>query len=103
LAVLAHILIAFLVPAWPVQELALPELTTTAEMLGLFICSLLTCTAADVILLVVKSAAAFAPVGQTSSAKSALPDFLMPQCSPTAKKPFGDVIVLFAISGYPSI
>jgi hypothetical protein len=48
-------------------------------------------------LLVVKTAAAFAPVGQTSSAKSDLPDFLMPQYRPAAQKPFGAVIVLFAM------
>ncbi|MBA7710314.1 hypothetical protein ES703_119254 [subsurface metagenome] len=102
-AVLAHILIAFLIPTWPVQQLALPELTTTAEMFRLFICSLLTCTAADVILLVVKTAAAFAPAGQTSSAKSALPDFLIPQLTPAAKKPLGTVIVLFAIYKIPEL
>jgi len=31
-AVSEHILIAFLIPARPVQALALPELTTTADM-----------------------------------------------------------------------
>jgi hypothetical protein len=48
--------------------------------------------------LVVKTAAAFAPVGQTISPKSSLPDFFIPQYSPAAKNPFGDVTVLFVIS-----
>jgi sorbitol-specific phosphotransferase system component IIBC len=59
---------------------------------------LLTSTAADTILLVVKTAAAFAPAGQTISAKSALPDFLIPQATPTAKNPCGLIIVSFLIS-----
>jgi hypothetical protein len=88
---------AFLIPARPVQAFALPELTTTAETLGLFTWFLQTVTAAETILLVVKTAAAFAPVGQTSSAKSGLPDFFTPQCSPAAKKPFGAVTELFVI------
>jgi hypothetical protein len=74
-----HILIAFLTPALPVQAFALPELATTAEILALFTCCLLTITAADTILFVVKTAAAFAPEGQTSNAKSGLPDLLIPQ------------------------
>jgi hypothetical protein len=57
----------------------------------------LTVTAAETILLVVKTATVFAPLGQTSNPRSDLPDFLMPQCSPAAKKPFGEVIVLFFI------
>jgi hypothetical protein len=96
LAVSAHIFIALLIPTRPVQAFALPELTTTAEISALFMCFLLTITAADTILLVVKAAAAFASLGQTSIAKSVLPDFLIPQYSPAAKNPFGDVIVLFA-------
>jgi hypothetical protein len=92
-----HICIAFLIPVRPVQVLALPELTTTADILALLTCSLQTRTAAETTLLVVKTAAAFAPVGQASSAKSDLPDFLTPQCKPAAKKPLGAVIVLFAI------
>jgi hypothetical protein len=97
LAISAHIFIAFLIPTWPLQQLALPELTTTAEISALFMCFLLTATAADVILFVVKAAAAFAPVGQTISPKSGLPDFFIPQYSPAAKNPFGPVIVLFVI------
>jgi hypothetical protein len=54
-------------------------------------------TAADTILLVVKTAAAFAPAGQTSSPKSGLPVFFIPHLTPVAKKPFGPVIVLFVI------
>jgi hypothetical protein len=86
-----------LIPTWPLQQLALPELTTTADMLALFMCFLLTVTAADTILLVVKAAAAFAPAGQTSKPKSGLPDFFMPHLTPAAKNPFGAVIVLFVI------
>jgi hypothetical protein len=55
-------------------------------------------TAAEVILFVVKTAAAFAPVGQTIRPKSRLPDFFIPQCTAEAKNPFGDVTVLFVIS-----
>jgi hypothetical protein len=77
--------------------LALPELTTTAETLALLTCFLQICTAADTTLLVVKTAAAFTPVGQTINPKSGLPDFFTPQCNPTAKKPFGAVTVLFTI------
>ena len=84
-------------PFSPVQALALPELTTTAEILVLVTCRLQTVTAAETILLVVKTAAALAPVGQTSNPRSFLPDFLMPQGTPAAKKPLGDVIVLFFI------
>ena len=59
------------------------------------------CTAADPTLLVVKTAAAFTPVGQTISPKSGLPDFFTPQCIPAAKKPLGAVMVLFTISCSP--
>jgi hypothetical protein len=62
---------------------------------------LLTCTAAAVTLLVVKTAAARAPSGHTISPKSALPDFLTPQATPAAKKPFDPVTVLFAILAKP--
>jgi len=96
-AVSAHILIALSIPSRPVQVFALPELTTTAEISLLLTCCLQTLTAAEKILLVVKTAAALAPVGQTSNPRSFLPDFLMPQRTPAAKKPFGDVIVLFFI------
>jgi hypothetical protein len=67
-------------------------------MRGLLICFLLTCTAAEVILLVVKTAAALAPVGQTSSPRSGLPDCFILQCTPAARKPFGVVIVLFLLT-----
>lgn len=60
-------------------------------------CRLLISTAAEVILLVVKTAAAFAPVGQTISPKSSPPDFLMSHLIPAAKNPRGPVIVLFVI------
>jgi hypothetical protein len=60
-------------------------------------CFLLTSTAAETILFVVNAAAAVAPVGQTISPKSGLPDCFIPQLTPVAKKPFGAVIVLFAI------
>jgi hypothetical protein len=60
-------------------------------------CFLQICTAAETTLLVVKTAAAFTPPGQTISPKSGLPDFLTPQCNPAAKNPFGEVIVLFTI------
>jgi hypothetical protein len=96
-AVLLHIVIAFSIPFRPVQVLALPELTTTAYILELPACFLQTCTAAETTLLVVKTAAEFAPVGQTSSPKSDLPDFLIPHCIAAAKKPLGAVIVLLAI------
>ena len=45
----------------------------------------------------VKTAAAFAPVGQTISPKSSPPDFFIPHFTPAAKNPFADVILLFAI------
>jgi hypothetical protein len=96
-AVWLHIVIAFSIPFRPVQVLALPELTTTAYILELLTCSLLTWTAAETTLLVVKTAAAFAPAGHTSSAKSDLPDFLIPHCTPAAKNPSGAVIVLLTI------
>jgi len=64
-------------PCRPVQVFALLELTTTAETLVLFKCFLQICTAADTILFVVKTAAAFAPVGQTNIPKSGLPDFFI--------------------------
>ena len=71
------------------------------QILALFICPLLICTAADTILLVVNTAAAFAPAGQTISPKSGLPDFFIPQRTPAAKKPLGPVIVLFTICKNP--
>jgi hypothetical protein len=77
--------------------LARPELTTTAKIFGLFICFLLTSTAADTILFVVNAAAAVALVGQTISPKSILPDSFIPQLTPAARKPRGAVIALFAI------
>jgi hypothetical protein len=88
---------AFLTPCLPVQQFALPELTTTAYTLVLLICSRQICTAADWILLVVNTAAAVAPAGHTISPRSNLPDFLIPQLTPAAKNPFGAVRVLFAI------
>jgi len=94
---LAHIVIAFLIPCSPVQALALPELITAAYILGLLTCLVLIVTGDATILLVVKTAAAVAPFGQTSNAKSGLPDFFIPQCTPAAKKPFAAVIVLFII------
>jgi hypothetical protein len=93
-----HIAIAFLMPRFPVQVLAQPELTTTAKIFGLFMCFLLTSTAADTILFVVNAAAAVAPLGHTISPKSGLPDSFIPQLTPPAKNPFGAVIVSFAIS-----
>jgi hypothetical protein len=98
-----HIDIASFIPFWPVQALALPELTTTAQALALFTCCLHTVTDAETILLVVKTAAALAPVGHTISPKSRLPLFLTPPAAPAAKKPFGAVIVLFAITFRPEI
>ena len=88
---------AFVRPWGPVQALALPELITTAYTLGLLTCFLQMVTGAATILFVVKTAAAVVPAGQASSAKSGLPDFFIPQCTPAAKKPFAAVIVLFAI------
>jgi hypothetical protein len=66
-------------------------------------CRLLTSTAAEVILLVVKTAAAFAPPGQTISPKSCLPDFFIPHFTPAARKSRGAVIVLFAICKVPEL
>jgi hypothetical protein len=60
-------------------------------------CFLLTSTAADTILFVVKTAAAVAPLGQTISPKSGLPDSFIPQLTPPAKNPFATVIVLFVM------
>jgi hypothetical protein len=80
-----------------VQAFALPELATTAKILALFTCCLLTITAADTILFVVKTAATFAPEGETINAKSGLPELLIPQQTPAARKPFGDVMVVFFI------
>jgi hypothetical protein len=82
----------------PVQAFALPELTTTADILAVVKCFLLVSTAADTTLLVVKTAAAFAPAGQTIKPKSFFLDFLMPQAIPAARNPLGDVIVLFFIA-----
>jgi hypothetical protein len=96
-----HIDIESFIPFWPVHALALPELTTTAEILAVFRCCLHTVTDAETILLVVKTAAALAPAGQTISPKSSLPLFLTPPAAPAAKNPFGAVIVLFAISFFP--
>jgi hypothetical protein len=97
LAVFEHILIALFIPCCPVQVFALPELTTTAETFALTRCLLQTVTAAESILLVVNTAAAFAPAGHTISPKSLLPDFFMPQLIPAARNPRGDVIVSFVI------
>jgi hypothetical protein len=47
--------------------------------------------------LVVNIAAARAPFGQYTRARSGLPDFFTPQCSPVAKNPFGAVIVSLVI------
>jgi hypothetical protein len=58
---------------------------------------LLICTAADVILFVVNTPAAFAPLGQTINPKSNLPDFFIPHFTPDAKNPFGAVTVLLTI------
>ena len=88
---------AFLWPALPVQALELPELTTTARMSLLFMCCFETATGAPKTLFVVKTAAAFAPAGQFSRARSNLPEAFIPQARPAAEKPFGAVIVLFAI------
>jgi hypothetical protein len=88
---------AFVSPCAPVQALALPELITAAYTLGLLRCFLQIVTGVATILFVVKTAAAVAPAGQASSAKSGLADFFTPQCTPAAKKPFGAVILLFAI------
>jgi hypothetical protein len=96
-AVLLHIFTALAIPNLPVQALALPELTTTAYTRGLLMCFLQICTAAETILFVVKTAAALAPLGQTINPKSRLPDSLIPHAVPDAKKPFGEVTVLFAI------
>lgn len=92
-----HIATAFLRPAGPVQALALPELITTAYTLGLLRCFLQMVIGAATILFVVKTAAAVAPFGHAKSARSNFPDFLIPQCTPAAQKPFAAVIVLFAI------
>jgi len=54
-------------------------------------CSRLTCTAAEAILFVVNMAAATAPVGQTSSPKSRLPDTFTPEANPAARNPRGAV------------
>jgi hypothetical protein len=62
-------------------------------------CFLLTSTAAETILFVVKTAAAVAPPGQTINPKSGLPDSFIPQLTPAAKNPLADVIVLFVIYG----
>jgi hypothetical protein len=97
LAVSEHILIVLFIPCCPVQVLAFPELTTTAKIPRLATCFLHTLTAAETILLVVNTAAAFAPAGHTISPKSLLPDFLIPQLIPAARNPRGDVIVSFLI------
>jgi predicted membrane protein len=72
-------------------------------MVALLICRLLISTAAEVILLVVKTAAAFAPLGQMSNPKSALPDFFIPHFTPAARNPRGAVMLLFAISCSPDL
>jgi hypothetical protein len=45
----------------------------------------------------VNTAAAVAPLGQTISPKSGLPDSFIPQLTPTAKNPLAAVTVTFVI------
>jgi hypothetical protein len=58
---------------------------------------LLIVTAADTIIFVVNTAAAFAPVGHTINPKSFLPDTFIPQATPAAKNPFAAVMLLLNI------
>jgi hypothetical protein len=91
-------LMALLKPFLPVHALALPLLMTVAYILRLATCFLQRPTGAANTLLVVNIAAAVAPPGHEIIPRSSLPDRFTPEASPTARKPFAAVIVLFIIT-----
>src|SRR2546425_12367111 len=77
-------------PCVPVQALAFPLLTRIACATPDWIFSWLTSTGAALMAFVVNSAAADASRSEVTRARSLL-DALTPQCTPAARKPFGDV------------
>src|SRR5207247_7387674 len=78
---------AWIIPRFPVQALALPELAMMARALPDFACCMSSLTGAALTWLRVKTAATFAGTSETMSARSFLPDGLMPAERPSARKP----------------
>src|SRR4051794_21571841 len=98
---MAHISRASWTPRLPVQTLAHPELVTQARRTPPRMWSRPTMMGAPTTLLRVKTAAALAGTSDTRSARSGLPEALIPQCIAAARKPETEVIVALAMEFSP--